>query len=87
MQDIILWAIGTIITLGAALTGWVFKMVFESIKEVDRDQVKLSESLAAHKVYAAETFATKKDVSEGFDRIMVKLDKIDDKLDGKADKH
>jgi hypothetical protein len=86
MQDLILWAIGTIISLGAALTGWIFKMVFSAIKEVEINNSSLNSSLNDHKVYAAQTFATKKEVTDGFDRIMHKLDKIDDKLDSKVDK-
>jgi hypothetical protein len=86
MQDLILWAIGTIISLGAALTGWIFKMVFSAIKEVEINNSSLNSSLNDHKVYSAQTFATKKEVTDGFDRIMHKLDKIDDKLDSKVDK-
>lgn len=86
MQEFILWAIGTIISLGAALTGWVFKMVFSSIKEVELNQQLLDKSLSEHKLHAAETFATKQDVRDGFDRVMLKLDKIDEKLDNKVDK-
>ncbi|MBI1425776.1 MAG: hypothetical protein GC149_20310 [Gammaproteobacteria bacterium] len=86
MQDLILWAIGTAISLGAALTGWVFKMVFSSIKDVENNHKLLVKSLSDHKLHAAETFATKQDVRDGFDRVMTKLDKIDEKLDGKADK-
>lgn len=86
MQELVLWAIGTIISLGAALTGWVFKMVFSSIKEVELNQQTLDKSLSQHKLHAAETFATKQDVRDGFDRVMLKLDKIDEKLDNKVDK-
>lgn len=86
MQDLILWAIGTVISLGAALTGWVFKMVFSSIKEVEKNNQDLAAKLSAHELHSAQTYATKKDLDAGIDRIMTKLDKIDDKLDGKADK-
>lgn len=85
-EHFILWLLGTVISLGAALTGWVFKMVFDAIKEVETNNSSLSKSLADHKLHAAETFATKADVQNGFDRVMIKLDKIDEKLDGKADK-
>lgn len=86
MQDVILWAIGIVITLVSTLAGWVFKMVFTAIKEVETNNATLSKSLSDHKLHAAETFATKQDVRDGFDRVMTKLDKIDEKLDGKADK-
>lgn len=81
-----MWALGTAISLGAALTGWIFKMVFSSIKEVETNNNELARRLSDHKLHVAETFATKQDVRDGFDRVMLKLDKIDEKLDGKADK-
>lgn len=86
MNEFILLAVTTIISFGAALTGWIFKMVFSAIKEVEVNNASLEKSLSQHKLHAAETFATKQDVRDGFDRVMLKLDKIDEKLDGKADK-
>lgn len=38
-------------------------------------------SLDAHKLHAAETYATKLSVSDGFTRIENKMDKMADKLD------
>lgn len=86
-ENVILFFIGTVITLGAGLTGWVFKMVFSAIRDVELNHQVLSKSLSDHKLHAAETFATKQDVRDGFDRVMVKLDKIDEKLDSKQDKN
>lgn len=97
MYDFLMWAGGIIATGVFGLIGWVLKMVFSTLKEHKQYQGilskemhekhnNLSTSLAAHKLHAAETFATKIEVKEGFDKIMNKLDKIDDKLDLKADK-
>lgn len=104
LQDFLMWAGGTIISLVAAVTGWVFKMVFDAIKDQRQDhdnavkesraeQQRIERSLSAHKLHAAETFATKVDVQSGFDKVMLKLesisvkfDKFDEKLDKKVDK-
>lgn len=86
MLDLFVGIAGIVISLGAALTGWVFKMVFSAIKEVEENTSSLAKSLADHEIYAEKTFATKQDVRDGFDRVMTKLDKIDEKLDLKADK-
>lgn len=86
MHDFFMWAAGIVIMLGASLTGWIFRMVFNSINKVENNQAQLDKSFSAHKLHAAETFATKQDVRDGFDRVMVKLDKIDEKLDNKVDK-
>lgn len=93
MIDFLMWAGGVIITIGAGITGWVFKMVFDAIKDQRVEHNKLKDSLAGHKLHAAETFATKIDVQSGFDKVMLKLDnisfkfdKFDEKLDSKQDK-
>lgn len=86
MLDLFISIAGVVISVGAALTGWVFKMVFSAIKEVEQNTTSLAKNLSDHEIYAEKTFATKQDVRDGFDRVMNKLDKIDEKLDSKADK-
>lgn len=86
MHDFLMWAGGIIISLFVTAIGGVLKMFHARLKEVESEHKALSKSLSAHKTHAAETFATKVDVDKGFDRVMNKLDSIDDKLDRKVDK-
>lgn len=93
MHDFFLWIGGFVITFGAAITGWAFKMILSLIKDAQTSHEKLKDDLSKHRLHAAETFATKVDVQFGFDKIMLKLenisnkfDKFDEKLDKKADK-
>ena len=73
----------------------------EALMEHKLDATKcnkdLTKSISDHKLHAAETFATKIDVDKGFDRIMNKLESMDEKndknikllnqkIDGKVDK-
>lgn len=81
-----MWIGGIAATGVFGLIGWVLKMIFSTLKEHRDNHDNLSRSLTGHKLHAAETFATKQDVRDGFDRVMVKLDKIDEKLDTKEDK-
>ena len=92
MHDFLMWAGGIIISLGAAITGWAFKMVFDAVKsqredhynftlESRNEQKRIEKSLAEHKLHAAETFATKVDVQAGFDKVMLKLENISNKFD------
>lgn len=86
MSDVLMWVGSIVATVIFTLIGWIFKMLFTAVQNVKDDHTKISKSLSDHKLHAAETFATKKEVNDGFDRVMTKLDKIDDKLDGKVDK-
>lgn len=93
MQDFLMWAGGILLFAIFGLIGFAWKRHEKDIdmltKHIDNSSNKydgLERSLAAHKLHAAETFATKQDVKDGFDRVMLKLDKIDDKLDMKMDK-
>ena len=86
MEDILLRSVELAFALILVLIGWVFKLVFRSIRKVEESQEKLNKSISEHKLHSAETFATKVDVEKGFDRVMTKLDHIEDKIDKKADK-
>ena len=84
--DFFMWAVGVILTVGIPSIGWVVNMIFNKLKELDHDQKLTVRRLSEHKLHAAETFATKHEVNAGFDRVMNKLESMDDKLDRKQDK-
>lgn len=93
MWDAIMWGLGIVIPALLGLIGKTFKDIKDEIKMVYARLEKQNEKVdtletrfEAHRLYAAETFATKQDVNAGFDRVMNKLEKIDDKLNGKVDK-
>jgi hypothetical protein len=81
MGDYLVWVVELLIGVIFLLIGWVFKMVFNDIKDIEKNQKTIDKSLADHKLHAAETFATKIDVDKGFDRVMSKLDTMDEKSD------
>lgn len=78
--------INLIFTAAMTIGGGVLKMLHMEIKKSQTEVREVSNELNRHKLHAAETFATKTDVRDGFDRVMNKLDKIDEKLDTKQDK-
>lgn len=79
MTDILIALAGIFIPLLFGVVGWVLKMIFTSLRQLDND-------IQAHKLYAAETFVSKVDLQQLSDRVMNKLDHIEDKLDSKVDK-
>lgn len=86
MIEFLMWAGGIIVTGIFTLIGFIMRMIFGKIKDTETNHAVLSARLESHRLHTVETFATKVDVNKGFDRMMEKLDKIDDKLDKKADK-
>lgn len=89
----IIQALGIIATIAGGVMGWQMTQIYKKFDEqkidikanVDRTNA-IEIRLEAHRLYAAETFATKLDVEKGFDRVMNKLESIDTKLDQKVDK-
>lgn len=63
------------LALAGGLGGWILARITRSIDQLDRDVRKMPEK-----------YVLKTDHSEWMQRIDEKLDKISDKLDGKADK-
>ena len=81
MEVFIMWAGGIIIGGIFTLIGWVLKMIFTAIKDQRINHNDLSDRLSAYKLHTVETFATKADVDQGFNRVMDKLETMDNKSD------
>ena len=83
---------------GAGSVVWyLFNNLSTSSKEDSRKNsaeiAELQKELAAHKLYVAEHYVTSNELSKAIetlskaiDAVFLKLDRIDGKLDGKADK-
>lgn len=72
--------------VAGALMGWWLKVIWESLKELQAQDQKLAEKVGKIEVLVAGDYVKR----EEFDRVMVrlfdKLDHIELKIDGKADK-
>lgn len=86
MTDVILWAGGIIVSGLFSLIGWVFTMIFNRLKDQADKHDELESRFDAHRLYAAETFTTKQDIVRIEEKIVKQLDRIENKLDKKADK-
>lgn len=74
-QTIFNWAVG----LGIGVVGWLARELWGAVKSLREDLQKLEVELP--KIYVA-----KSDWTSALSEIGRKLDKISDKIDGKADK-
>ena len=81
----------TVFNIALAITGflggWVLKVVWEAVKELQSADKILVEKVASIEVLIAGNYMSKQDFDKIAAAIFAKLDKIDDKLDRKADKN
>ena len=75
-----------VFSVAGALTGWWMKAMWEALKDLQKADQKLSGEVSDLKVLVAGGYVR----TEAFDKlgaaIFTKLDRIEDKLDGKVDK-
>jgi len=81
-QDIINYVIGAIFSVA----GWVLKTVWDALKELQKTDSELAERVNNIKLLVAGEYVKRDDFERLCGAIFAKLDKISDKIDGKADK-
>lgn len=86
MQDLILWAIGVVITVGGSAIGWIMGMIFGKFKEHEEVHMDLERKIDDHRLDVARNYTTKTDVKDMENNIVAHLIRIEEKLDKKADK-
>jgi hypothetical protein len=82
-----------IIAIAAFFGGWVLKMIYDDIKSCDgkigdlqKTDQKLFERVGDIETHIAGKYMPRDEITSMFGAVFSKLDKIIDKLDGKADK-
>jgi hypothetical protein len=79
-------AVGLIAFLG----GWWMKVMWQTLKDLQRADAKLADKVTSIEVLVAGQYIKRDDFEKVVDKvateIFARLDKIDDKLDRKADK-
>ena len=78
--------INTAIALVGFLGGWILKVVWEGVKELQSADKILAEKVNTIEILIAGTYISKQDFDKIAAAIFQKLDKIEDKLDRKVDK-
>lgn len=71
--------IHTLMGIGFAGVGWIFKTQWDSLRELD-DKVDVLQ------IRVADEYVKRDELREEFKRLFAKLDTIEHKLDQKADK-
>ena len=78
--------INAAIALVGFLGGWILKVVWEGVKELQSADKILAEKVNTIEILIAGTYISKQDFDKIAAAIFQKLDKIEDKLDRKVDK-
>jgi len=80
----------TIINIAIALVGflggWILKVIWESVKDLQVVDKLLTEKVNTIEILIAGNYMSKQDFDKIAAAIFAKLDKIEDKLDKKVDK-
>lgn len=74
------------VALSGFLGGWWVKTIWESLKDLQKEDQKLSDKVAHIEVLVAGQYVRKSDFDRTADALFIKLDKIYEKLDTKVDK-
>jgi hypothetical protein len=70
----------------SALGGWWMKTMWESLKELRCTDKELANKVASIEVLVAGQYVKRDELDRSLDALFKKLDRIEDKLDGKKDK-
>ena len=78
--------INAAIALVGFLGGWILKVVWEGVKDLQSADKILADKVNTIEILIAGTYMSKLDFDKIAAAIFAKLDKIEDKLDRKVDK-
>ena len=75
-----------VFTIAGALGGWWMKAMWEGLKDLQKADSKLTSEVSELKVLVAGQYMKRDEFERTSQAIFAKLDRIEDKLDHKADK-
>ncbi len=68
------------------LGGWWMKVLHESVRDLQIADKSLADKVSSIEILVAGNYVKRDDFDKSVEAIFRKLDRIEDKLDGKADK-
>ena len=69
-----------------ALGGWWMRVMWQSLKELEQQDSKLADKVGSIEVLVAGQYVKRDDMNRDIATIFAKLDRIEDKINKKADK-
>tara|TARA_B100001059_G_scaffold175927_1_gene176340 strand:- start:730 stop:984 length:255 start_codon:yes stop_codon:yes gene_type:complete len=78
--------INTIITVSGGVVGWILKTLWDSVRMLEKTDDMIIEKVNRVEVLVAGEYIRREEFENGVQRLFVKLDQIEAKIDQKADK-
>lgn len=80
------WVFNVLFSIVGALGGWLLNNIRDSVRDLRQQDKILTEKVQGMEVLVAGSYVRREDMQNLSDAIFKKLDRIENKLDGKADK-
>ena len=74
------------ICVAGFLMGWVLNTLWKTVTDLQKADASLAEKVASIEILVAGKYVTRDALDKAFDLLLAKLDRIENKLDNKADK-
>lgn len=71
---------------GMLLLGWVLRVIWDSLKQLQQDDRELADKVNKIEVLVAGQYIRRDEFDKVVERLFAKLDQIELKIDGKVDK-
>lgn len=75
-----------LLTLVTTLGGWVLRSIHEAVKDLQQNDQDLTEKIQSIELLVAGNYVQKTEFQHALDALFNKLDRIENKLNKKADK-
>jgi hypothetical protein len=76
-----------VFTIAGALGGWILKFLYDGLKELQDADHQLVAKVQAVELLVAGQYVRRTELEKLSEALFLKLDRIEDKIDGKMDKH
>lgn len=75
-----------LLSITAFSLGWMLKVVWGAVQDLQAEDKEIIDRLAQVELFVAQKYVTKDDMDKQISLLMAKLDRIENKLDTKADR-
>ena len=72
--------------IAAFALGWMLKVIWGAVQDLQAEDKEIIDRLGRVELFVAQRYVTKEDMDKQISLLMAKLDRIENKLDAKADK-